>query len=515
MMNSITHGTEQESREGALPVECAALASITDGVVVSDTDDQVIVLNRAAARMLGVDPSIALGQSVSALFEPFSPRGRLTVVEAMMRLQADPYSYGHSGTPAETIIEIGPRFIQAHLSPVLTDVGQFLGIVTVLRDITREVESDRSRSDFVSNVSHELRLPLTAIKGYCDLLLRDAIGRLEEEQMRFLRIVQNNADHLVALINDLLDISRVESYRLELDIQPVHMETVIRDVADMIQPQCDQKNLRLTVEIEPKVDIVLGDPRRLNQVVANLANYACHITPADGRICLSLSGSEEGVRVDVTDSGPVISAKDRTSLFQRFHRTEDSLAREVQGTGLELPVAKMLVEMHGGRLWVDGDAERGNVFTFILPTRVDKPVGVPVETPEEPEKSLTVLVVEDDDDIAQLIALQLRREGFEVHTTAYGEEAVKLAQTEPIDLITLDMMLPDITGMEVLHRIKSDPQTADIPVIIVSVLLPEQTGEAERGAVDHITKPFAFEKLMESIRRTLGVSQMASMGAPQ
>ena len=107
------------------------------------------------------------------------------------------------------------------------------------------------------------------------------------------------------------------------------------------------------------------------------------------------------------------------------------------------------------------------------------------------------------------------REGFEVHTTAYGEEAVKLAQTESIDLITLDMMLPDITGMEVLHQIKSDPETADIPVIIVSVLLPEQTGEAERGAVDHITKPFAFEKLMESIRRTLGVSQMASMGAPQ
>jgi signal transduction histidine kinase/CheY-like chemotaxis protein len=515
MMDRTIHGTEQERIEDALPVECAALASITDGVVVSDTDDRVTVLNRAAARMLKVDSNTVLGQPVGALFEPFSARGRLTVVEAMTRLQADPYSYGHSGTPAETIVEIGSRFVQAHLSPVLTDVGQFLGIVTVLRDISREVEADRSRSDFVSNVSHELRLPLTAIKGYCDLLLRDAVGRLGEEQTRFLRIVQNNADHLVALINDLLDISRVESYRLELNIQPVHLEMVIRDVANMIQPQCDQKNLRLTVEIEPKVGTVLGDPRRLNQVVANLANYACRATPAGGRIRLALSSSEEGVRVDVTDSGPVISPKDRSRIFQRFHRTEDSLAREVQGTGLELPVAKMLVEMHGGRLWVDGDVEKGNVFTFVLPARVDKPMVAIEEAPKEPEQTLTVLVVEDDDDIAQLIALQLRREGFEVHTTAYGEEAVKLTRTHPIDLITLDMMLPDITGMEVLHRVKSDPQTADIPVIIVSVLLPEQTGEAERGAVDHITKPFAFEKLMDSIRRTLGVSQVASAGAPR
>ena len=505
-MNTSTQQTEQGNERETLLVQCAALASITDGVVISDTGNQVVILNRAAARMLDADPKAALGKPVAELFGPFSARGRLTIVEAVQRLEADPYSYGQSGQPAETIIEIGSRFVQAHLSPVLTDVGQFLGIVIVLRDITREVEADRSRSDFVSNVSHELRLPLTAIKGYCDLLLRDAVGRLEEEQMRFLHIVQNNADHLVALINDLLDISRVESYRLDLDIQPVQMEALIRDVADMIKLQCDDKGLRLTVEIEPNVGVVLGDPKRLNQVVANLANYAYNFTPEGGRVRLGLSRSEDGVRVDVSDGGPTISPKDRARIFQRFHRTEDSLAYEVQGTGLELPIANLLVEMHGGRLWIDGDEGQGNTFTFVLPLRVDKPIGVIAVTDEESKEIHTVLVVEDDEDIAQLIALQLRREGYEVHTTAYGEEGVTLARTKSIDLITLDMMLPDITGMEVLHRIKSDPQTANIPVIIVSVLLPEQTGDAE-GAVDHITKPFAFEKLMESIRRTLGVLQ--------
>lgn len=517
MNNTNAKRTQQSSKQrerSPLEVESAALASVSDGVVVSDTEGRVLTLNRAAAKMLRADPQTTLGQSVGTLFEPFSPRGRLTIAEAMKRLFADPYSYGQRGKPAETIFEVGRRFIQAHLSPVLTDVGEFLGIVTLLRDITREVESDRARSDFVSNVSHELRLPLTAIKGYCDLLFEDAVEQLDDEQARFLQIIRDNADHLVALINDLLDISRVESYRLELDIQPVHMEDVVRDVADMIRPLCDEKGLRLTVEIEPKVGTVLGDRERLKQAVANLANNACRYTPEGGRVTLALSSSDDGVRVDVSDTGIGISLEDRARIFQRFHRPAESVTHDVYGTGLELPIAKILVEMHGGRLWVESEPGQGSTFTFVLPRRVDVPSGIPTEAIRQPDRKYTVLVVEDDSDIAQLIALQLRREGFEVLTTAYGEEAVTWAQTNHVDLITLDMMLPDISGMEVLQRLKADPATEDIPVIIVSVLLPEQTGEAEQGAVDYITKPFAFEKLMESIRRTLQMPKRRRKPSP-
>ena len=487
-------------------VEHAALASISDGIVVNDNEGKVLVLNRAAARMLRVDPKAVLGQPVSALFEPFSPRGRLTIAEAMERLRADPYFYGQSGKPAETVMEIGLRFIQAHLSPALTDSGDFLGIVTVLRDITREVEADRARSDFVSNVSHELRLPLTAIKGYCDLLLFDALDQLDEEQTRFLQIVQGNADHLVALITDLLDISRVESYRLDLDVQPVQMEVIVRDVANTIKPQFNQKNLHLTLDIDPNIEPVFGDATRLSQVVDNLANNACRRSPDGGRVTVAVSGSTDGVQVSITDTGAPLSSEDRARVFQRFHRTEDSLLNDAHPTGLELTVARMLVEMHGGRMWVDSGEGQGSTFAFVLPSRAAAPSDVVDETVGEPERPQTVLVVEDDGDIAQLIALQLRREGFEVFTTAYGEEAVSLAQAESIDLVTLDMMLPDISGMEVLHRLKANSETAEIPVIIVSVLLPEQTGDADRSAVEHITKPFAFDKLIESIRRTLDAS---------
>ena len=503
-MNTENKKRANKSAVPTTPIERAALASMTNGVVINDTEGLVTFLNRATARMLDVEPENALGQPVSKLFEPFCARGRLSIIDAMDRLRADPYSYGQGGKPAETIIEVDSRFIQAHLSPALTDVGEFLGIVTVLRDITQEVEAERARSDFVSNVSHELRLPLTAIKGYCDLLLHDA-QQIGEEQGRFLSIIQNNADHLVALINDLLDISRIESYRLELDIRHVQMEKIIRDIADMIRPQCDQKGLHLTVKIDPNIGTVLGDRNRLRQVVANLARNACCRTTAGGHITLSLSRSTDGVQVDVTDTGAVISNEEKAKIFRRFHRAEKPIVQGAYGTGLELPVAKMLIEMHGGRLWIESKADQGNTFTFILPQEVDIPSNVTVEQPEETDQAHTVLVVEDDEDIAQLIALQLRREGFEVLTTPYGEEAVSLAQTRPIDLITLDMMLPDTTGMDVLHQIKANPDTANIPVIIVSVLLPEQTGDTEQGAVDYITKPFAFEKLMDSIRRTLAV----------
>jgi PAS domain S-box-containing protein len=499
--------------QSLLNIEHAALVSISDGVIVGDTDGRLLMLNRAAVRLLRVDPDTVVGSPVAALFEPFYARGRLTIAEAMKRLYADPYSYGQAGKPAEIIFEIGVRFIQAHLAPILSEVGEFMGVVIVLRDITREVEAERSRSDFVSNVSHELRLPLTAIKGYCDLLLHDTADQLNEEHLRYLRIVQSNANHLVALINDLMDISRVESYRLDLEVQPVQLETVIRDVADMVKPQCDQKGLRLTVDVEPNAGPVLGDRSRLSQAISNLVNYACHRTPEGGHIILTLSSSDDGVQVSVSDTAPRLSPQDRSRIFQPFYRPEDTLVRDIRGTGLELPVARVLIEMHGGRIWAAEGQDGGNTIAFVLPRCVEVPGEIIYKKANSSGRQYTILVVEDDEDIAQLIALQLRREGFQVLTTPYGEEAVSLAHSQHVDLITLDMMLPDISGIEVLHRLKGDPATAEIPVIIVSVLLPEQTGEAGQEAVEHITKPFAFEKLMESIRRTLEAKKGQRMPA--
>jgi len=299
----------------------------------------------------------------------------------------------------------------------------------------------------------------------------------------------------------LLDISRIESGRLELNIQPIALETVIRDVAEMIKPQCDQKGLTLKVVIEPGLGFVLGDKNRLVQIIANLASNACRYTLAGGSITLALSRSGDTARVDVADTGIGISPEDQAKIFQRFYRINNAAIFEANGTGLGLPITKMLVEMHGGRMWVKSEVNQGSTFTFVLPIRAEAPaieagqlVGVPVP-------GRTVLVVEDEPEIAHLIDLHLRHEGLHVLTTAWGEEALTLARTRAIDLITLDMSLPDITGMEVLRRLKADAATRDIPVVIVSVIREDHGGH--RGISDQASKPFAVEKLLDSVRHAL------------
>ncbi len=506
MMKETQTQTAVPHAESNLLIERAVLVSIADGVIVNNVTGEVTWLNPAAGRMLQVDPAAALGMPVRKLFESFSTRGRLTMVDALDRLNADPYSYAPGEGITETMIEIGMRVIQAHLSPVLTEMGEFLGIVTVLRDITREVEAERAKTDFVSNVSHELRTPLTAIKGYSDLLLSPAVGPLNEQQARFLQIVQSNANRLVTLINDLLDISRIESGRLELNIHPVRMETVIQEVADLLHQQCAQKNLALDVHIEPNIGPVLGDRNRLIQIVTNLVSNAHRYTPEGGRITLALSCSDGVVRVDVRDTGIGIAPEDQSKVFQRFYRVKDSTVQSVSGTGLGLPITKMLVEMHGGRLWVESELGKGSTFTFILPLHAAETNGDTGGAKTAP----TVLVVEDDQDIAELIALSLRRDGFEVITTSHGHEALVVARRQRINLITLDMMLPDVNGIEVLRMLKSDAKTADIPVIIVSVLQPKTSGPSW-GAAEHIAKPFAVEKLLDSVRRTLATARQEAL----
>jgi PAS domain S-box-containing protein len=481
----------------------AILSAMAEGVIVSDIDGQVTLCNQAVARMLGVDPQAVLGQSVHALFEPCSAQCRSTVTEAMDRLCADPYTFGQSQESAERI-EVNAQILLVRLSPLLTEIGQFTGIAIFLQDVTREVEAERTRDDFVSYASHEMRTPLTAIKGYGELLWHQVSGQLDAQQKRFLQVIQNNADRLVKLLDDMVNLSRLDSGQLELDVQPVHMETVIRDVAETIRSQCTQKGLRLVVDTEPKVGSVLGDKERLTQVVANLADNACRHTPKGGRITLSLSRVEGEIRVDVADTGVGIAPKDQAKIFQGFHRTGDSTASRARTPDLGLPLAKGLVERHGGRVWMESTPETGNTLSFALPLQIGAIDDGPAPRTEHPGPQRTVLVVEDDDDVAQLIALQLRQEGYQVLTTEWGEEALLLARTKNVDLITLDIMLPDIQGTEVLRRLKADTATASIPVVIVSVLKPKAVDGL--GAAGHIAKPFTLDKLVFTIQRTLSTT---------
>jgi PAS domain S-box-containing protein len=470
------------------------LEGVADGVMVTDAQGQVTLFNAAAERILELSREEALGRSTNEMLGLYGDQASdwLEAINEWANLQnLEEYLASR--------LEIGDRIVSVHLAPVL--MGQeYLGTVSVFRDVTAEVEAERAKSEFVSTVSHELRTPMTSIKGYADLLLMGAVGSLTGEQERFLTIIKSNTDRLTLLVNDLLDISRIESGRLVLTPRVVRIGDLIGQVVTAMAARAVERKLDLHSDLPAVLPEIFVDPDRVIQVLTNLVGNACRYTPSGGEIAVSASAHKDEIRVSVRDTGIGISEEDQQRLFSRFFRSDDPTVQEAPGTGLGLSITKSLVEMHGGRIWVESELGHGSSFTFSLPTAQAWEASQGEDVSERTSKR--VLVVEDDPDIANLIRLHLVGDGREVLVAKRGDEALEMAQQERPDLITLDVLLPDADGFGVLEQLKSNPITRGIPVIVVSILQDRNDG-LRLGAVDYITKPIDEERLVRAVRRVL------------
>jgi CheY-like chemotaxis protein len=327
-----------------------------------------------------------------------------------------------------------------------------------------------------------------------------AVGSLSDDQERFLTIIKSNTDRLTLLVNDLLDISRIESGRLVLTPRVAHIEDMITQVVTALEARAAERELDLYTDLPRVLPEIFVDPDRVIQVLTNLVGNACRYTPSGGEIVVLARVKDDEVHVSVRDTGIGISEDDQHRLFSRFFRSDDPMVQDAPGTGLGLSITKSLVEMHGGRIWVDSVLGEGSTFTFTLPTAQaweSSRIG-----DESERTSRKVLVVEDDTDIADLISLHLSGDGREVMIARRGDEALEIAQRECPDLITLDVLLPDADGFGVLEQLKSNPVTRGIPVIVVSILQDRDDG-LRLGAVDYITKPIDKEQLVRAVRRVL------------
>ena len=345
----------------------AILESVADGVMVTDQTGEIILFNAAAERTLGLTREQALGRPASELSGLYGA-GAETWAQTIERWRADPLSY--TGEFLSEQIEVEDRIISVHVSPVLHG-REYLGLVSVFRDITREVMADRIKSEFVARVSHELRTPMTSIKGYADLLLMGAAGEVTAEQRRFLETIKNNADRLSLLVNDLLDISRIEQGRIELDIQPIDLRELMRDVLDTFEGRMNQegRNLTLQAEFDDDLPTIEADYGRITQVVTNLVGNAYQYTPDEGRVTVRVSREDGGVQIDVEDTGIGIPAADLDRIFERFYRGESHpIVFGTAGTGLGLSIVQQIVEMHNGRVWVESEEGVGSTFHVWLPT---------------------------------------------------------------------------------------------------------------------------------------------------
>jgi signal transduction histidine kinase len=316
----------------------AVLASLSEGVIVADAERRVMLVNPAARGLLSLP---ARGEEELGLF-------------------------------TDELLPASERVIRSYSAPVRDDVGQLLGTVTVLRDATRDQELDRLKSEFLTVVSHELQTPLTAIKGALELVLDDDSGQLSRVQRRFLETIERNSTRLVGLVGDLLDLSRLEAGRVELEAQPLDTPSLVRGALAAVSNLFEARGTELRVDVPESVPPIMGDRRRVEQILTNLLANAAKYTPGGGVVEVTAASVNGHVTLSVADNGPGVPESERDIVFDKFYRGRDAQRRGEAGSGLGLAIVKSLVDLHGGSVRVEESAPRGARFVVELPRAGDE-----------------------------------------------------------------------------------------------------------------------------------------------
>jgi signal transduction histidine kinase/CheY-like chemotaxis protein len=375
--------------------------------------------------------------------------------------------------------------------------------LTVAKEVAEQ--ANRTKSTFLANMSHELRTPLNAIIGYSEMLEEEAQERGLEEFAPDLGKIHAAGKHLLALINDVLDLSKIEAGKMELFLEDFDVRALVQDVESTIRPLVEKNQNLLDVKCRPDIGTMHGDLTRVRQVLFNLMSNAAKFTQ-HGRVALEVfplrARGEDWIEFAVADTGIGLTAEQQRRLFQSFSQADPSTSRKYGGTGLGLVISRRFTQMMGGDIQLQSEFGRGSVFTVRLPRVCGPARAAPAQAPAAPApaSSPLVLVVDDEKATRELIARGLHKEGFRVLAAASGDEALRLAREKRPDAISLDVLMPGMDGWTVLRALKGDPLTSSIPVVMVSMLDDQDIGYA-LGAADYLTKPFDREKLVLALRR--------------
>jgi adenylate cyclase len=359
-------------------------------------------------------------------------------------------------------------------------------------------------------MSHELRTPMNAIIGVGEMLLEDARDLAREEEIEPLTRILRAARHLLAVINDILDLSKIEAGKMELNLESFAIAPLLEDVASTVRGLATTNGNVLRVECAPDAGTMVADAMRVRQALLNLASNAVKFTEK-GQVTIAAARASgaagEEIALRVSDTGIGMAADQTARLFQDFTQADASTTRKYGGTGLGLAISRRFCRMMGGDITVESTPGRGSTFTIRLPVRVD--LATVAEAPREPVAApkpravgrggRSVLIVDDDPTVRDLMARFLERQGFDVVTAADGLEGLALAREHHPAAITLDIMMPGVDGWTVLAAIKGDPALADIPVILVTIVDEKQRGYA-LGVVEYMVKPIDRERLAAVLR---------------
>ena len=356
--------------------------------------------------------------------------------------------------------------------------------------------ASQHKTDFLASMSHELRTPLNAVIGFSEVLLERMFGDLNDRQDEYLRDILSSGRHLLELLNEILDLSKVEAGQMELELSAFSIRATIEQALALVRERAALHGIVLAVEIDPAIDVIESDELRFKQVVVNLLSNAVKFTPDHGRVTVRASSPDHRLAVSVTDTGIGIPPEDRERIFESFQQGRRGAPRE-EGTGLGLTLCRRIVTLMGGTMWLDTEVGAGSTFGFTVPMRGT----VPPPSIAGGTSAPVVVVIDDDRASLDLVGAYLDGHGVRVVRANDGKKGLDaIRRLQPVAVV-LDIRLPGIDGWEVLEELRSDPRTEMLPVIIVSILDERPRGLAA-GAADYLVKPLARDDLLKALRRT-------------
>ena len=462
-----------------------------DAIITIDEAGVIEDVNAVVKRLLGYEPSELVGQSVGMLMPP---RHRERLEQYLRQYLNDPGAKMIAATQEAIAVRKNETEFPVEISVSEMRLGDRRMFTGIVRDVTERKRIEQLKSEFVSTVSHELRTPLTSIRGALGLVAGGRVGEISNEAQEMVNIALKNSGRLVRLINDILDVEKIQSGKLDFEIQQLDLSVVIKDAMAANDGFALEHDSRIVLASEPEPVLVHADSDRLAQVFANLISNAVKFSPAGEAVDIRMQVTADRVRVDVRDRGPGVPAKFEKRLFQRFAQADASDSRQNTGTGLGLSISKAILERMSGTIGYEPAEGGGSRFYFELP--IAKAV-----VREARLCARRVLICEDEPDIALLLRKILAIEGYTVDVAPNIATATALLGEHDYAAVTLDLRLGQENGLDLLEEIRH--RADSIPVVVVSAIADEVSRELNGGAlsvVDWITKPVDETRLLASIQ---------------
>jgi PAS domain S-box-containing protein len=468
--------------------QTAIFDSAIDAILTLNPSGTIETMNRAASRMFGWTGPELMRRDVSVLLE-FADGAEISFLRRIGFRAGSGDGVVREFTAKRRNGETFPVDVALSLMPLPSGIH----LVAVVRDISERRRVEAMKQQFVSTVSHELRTPLTSIAGSLGLLAGGAAGVMPDKAARLISIAHANSQRLVRLINDILDVEKLESGQMRLDMAPQDLREIAARSIDSVSGVADQLGVEVRLKDGPPAPI-RGDADRLVQVVVNLLSNAMKFSPRGGEVDVSVQPEIRIVRLSVRDYGPGIPDEFRARIFSKFAQADASDTRAKGGTGLGLAIAREIAERHGGRLWFESAPGEGATFHFDLPMALDEAItGAAVDGPR-------LLIVEDDADAAEVLRSMLAQDGFTADVAATAREGLEAIRGDGYAAVLIDLQLPDADGIGLIRQLRADAATRDLPVVVVSadVARGKARGQALE-VIDWLEKPFDQDRLRTAV----------------